>query len=974
MRAAAILFLLFALAPVPARAWEPEDAFGRRVTTVTVELEGVRTLDPGLVDLVEVKPGAPLDAKAVRDTIAHLFSLGRFEDVRIHAVPEAGGVAVRVELVPVHSIERIDFRGRTGLDEAALRRAVTERFGLAGAATRASEVVEFLTRYFRDRGFPSPTISARTVVQHGPERATLVFDVDAGTRVSISRVSVEGNAPGSLDEARRALGLSAGQPYDKPEVDERIAAYLAGLRRRGYYEAQGDHALRLAADARTAELVVTIDGGPHVSIEFHGDPVAERVRAELVPIEREGSVDEDLLEDSARRLAEHLREQGYRDADVTYARVPKAGELAIIFNVTRGPAFVVEGVDVSGNVSVPSVDLESAIRLREGEPFLDSALDATVSAIADVYHRRGFADVKVTSAVDPQPGTSPVRARARLMIAEGVRTLVGRVSVHGNTALGTDVLTASSIARPGQPYYPPQLMVDRDAILLQYMNRGYRTADVSVKATPSDDRSRVDVDYTVHEGPQVFVDHVLVVGNEKTSAETIRREVTLKPGDPIGFEGLAESQRRVSALGLFRRVRITEIDHGSEARRDLLVSVEEAPATTIGYGGGVEVTRRLVRTESDGAPEERIEFAPRGFFEIGRRNLFGHNRSVNLFTRVSLRLRGESTVTSDGTQPPADFNEYRVLGTYRQPKLFGDFDFLASGYAEQAARTSFDFKRLGARAELGRRFTPQVSASLRYSLDRTETFNETFTDDEDALLIDRLFPRVRLSTVSATVIRDSRDDALAPSRGTLLWVDGELAARSIGSEVGFAKTFVQGFLFRRLPGRRPVVLATGARVGLARGFPYEAVELDADGNPVLGPDGQPVVTVVRELPASERFFAGGDTTVRGFALDQLGTPETLDENGFPRGGNAVVVVNAELRVPVWGDLGAATFVDAGNVFRLASDLDLSELRPTAGFGLRYRSPVGPLRLDFGFKLDKLEVIRNELERRHAWYISFGQAF
>ena len=185
---------------------------------------------------------------------------------------------------------------------------------------------------------------------------------------------------------------------------------------------------------------------------------------------------------------------------------------------------------------------------------------------------------------------------------------------------------------------------------------------------------------------------------------------------------------------------------------------------------------------------------------------------------------------------------------------------------------------------------------------------------------------------------------------------------------------MQGFLYRRLPGKRAVVLATGARVGVARGFPYETVQLDADGNPVVDEDGQPVVTTVRDLPASERFFAGGDTTVRGFALDQLGTPETLDSNGFPKGGNAVVVLNAELRVPVWGDLGAATFVDVGNVFARASDLDLTELRPTAGFGLRYRSPIGPLRMDIGFKLDKQALPNGDPERPLAWYISFGQAF
>jgi outer membrane protein insertion porin family len=973
MRNAAALALVLALAAVPAGAWQAEDAFGRTVTTVVVEIDGVRTTDPGLVDLVAVRPGAALDARQVRESIAHLFSLGRFEDVRVHAVPEAGGVAIRFELVRLHAVQRIEFRGRTGVDDGSLRRAVTERFGLAGAAARPSEVVAFLRGYYRDRGFPDAAISTATTGQRTPDRAALVFDVEAGPRLSIASVIVEGNAPGSLDAARQDIGLTAGMAYDKQDVDERIAEFVAGLRKRGYYEAQGEHALRVDADTRRAELVVTLDGGPHVSIEFRGDQIATRVREELVPIEREGSVDEDLLEDSARRLADHLREQGFRDADVTYERAPKDGELAIVFDVSRGPAYVVGGVEVSGNASVPFADLAGAIRLRPGEPFLESALDATVSAVSDAYHRRGFTEVKVRSGVDTQPGTSPVAALARILVDEGVRTVVGATAVQGNEAVPADVLTAASLAKPGQPYYPPQLAIDRDAMLLEYLNRGYRTAEVTVNVTLSADRTRADVAYAVREGVQVFVDHVIVVGNEKTAADTIRREMPLKPGDPIGFEGLAESQRRVSALGLFRRVRITEIDHGAEAKRDLVVVVEEAPATTIGYGGGVEVARRLVRTSSSGTPDERIEFAPRGFFEIGRRNLFGHNRSVNLFTRVSLRLRGEPTLTDDGLQPATDFNEYRVLGTYRQPKLFGDVDFLASGFAEQAARTSFDFKREGARAELGRRFNPRVSLSLRYSLDRTETFNETFTD-EDALLVDRLFPQVRLSTVSATVIRDTRDDPLGPTSGTLLWADGELAARSIGSEVGFLKTFLQGFVYRRLPGRRPVVLATGARLGLARGFAYETPQTDEGGNPVTGPDGQPVVESVTDLPASERFFAGGDTTVRGFGLDQLGTPETLDSDGFPLGGNAVVVLNAELRIPVWGDLGAATFVDAGNVFRRTGDLDLTELRPTAGVGVRYRSPIGPLRLDVGFKLDRLREIGGELERRQAWYISFGQAF
>jgi len=143
---------------------------------------------------------------------------------------------------------------------------------------------------------------------------------------------------------------------------------------------------------------------------------------------------------------------------------------------------------------------------------------------------------------------------------------------------------------------------------------------------------------------------------------------------------------------------------------------------------------------------------------------------------------------------------------------------------------------------------------------------------------------------------------------------------------------------------------------------------------VLDEEGRPTVDRIDDLPASQRFFAGGDTTVRGFSLDRLGAPETLDQNGFPRGGNAVMILNAELRIPLWRDLGAVTFVDTGNVFARVPDFALSDLCASAGFGLRYRSPIGPLRMDLGFKLGDLQRPGGELERRTALHISLGQAF
>src|SRR5262249_38309575 len=129
----------------------------------------------------------------------------------------------------------------------------------------------------------------------------------------------------------------------------------------------------------------------------------------------------------------------------------------------------------------------------------------------------------------------------------------------------------------------------------------------------------------------------------------------------------------------------------------------------------------------------------------------------------------------------------------------------------------------------------------------------------------------------------------------------------------------------------------------------------------------------RDLPASERFFAGGDTTVRGFALDRLGTPQTIDTEGFPIGGNGVVIFNAELRTPVRGNLGVVGFIDTGNVFAHTSDIDFGELRSAVGFGLRYKSPVGPIRLDLGFKVHR-EEIAGSREPLTALHISLGQAF
>jgi len=239
--------------------------------------------------------------------------------------------------------------------------------------------------------------------------------------------------------------------------------------------------------------------------------------------------------------------------------------------------------------------------------------------------------------------------------------------------------------------------------------------------------------------------------------------------------------------------------------------------------------------------------------------------------------------------------------------------------------------------------------------------------------VDRLFPQVLLSSFSGSAIRDTRSDQLDPAAGRYFSANVQVAARSIGSEVGFFKTYLTAQTFRALNAQR-VVLALSGRLGMARGFPHEVILVDAVGQPIVGPNGQPQVETLLDLPASERFFAGGDTTVRGFVLDRLGTPETIDANGFPIGGNGLVIFNVELRVPVHKGFGVVTFLDTGNVFARTSDIDLTRLRSAVGFGLRYRSPIGPIRVDLGFKVHREQTSPGVLEPLTAVHISLGQAF
>ena len=352
---------------------------------------------------------------------------------------------------------------------------------------------------------------------------------------------------------------------------------------------------------------------------------------------------------------------------------------------------------------------------------------------------------------------------------------------------------------------------------------------------------------------------------------------------------------------------------------------------------------------------EIFDAAPRGSFEITWRNLFGTNRSASVFSSLTLHPQGTKQ---------QGVTEYRVVNTFREPKVFNtQIDGLITLTLEQQFRSSFNFRRRSATAEATRRLGGGVSLIGTYQLQRTEVYNVT----ADQNLIDRVFPNVRLSSFSVSALRDTRNDQIDPTTGEYFSAYGQIAARALGSEVGFFKSFFRASAFRLLPHTRGIVLAGNTFLGLATGFPQQ----DATGRTIVDSNGEPT----RDLPQSERFYAGGDTTMRGFAVDQLGvrhTPslasDTIDANGFPLGGNSELLFNVELRVPLWSRLGAHGFLDTGNVFRRAVDLDPGEFRSAVGVGLIV-NVLGPLRFDLGFK-----VHPQPGESPTAFFITYGRAF
>jgi outer membrane protein insertion porin family len=679
-------------------------------------------------------------------------------------------------------------------------------------------------------------------------------------------------------------------------VFERARALKAaeGIRRHlvslGYWRA----AVRLeeAYDpaAGRIELAFQVEAGPAVAVEVRGPEAARAQRGRLREVLREGAVKADALEEGTDLLDAALRRLGHRDVVVTHREETRPPGLVVVYEVEAGPAARVLSVSVAGD---ETTGLARLLSLRAGGPLVDAQVAEDARTLVRALEDRGHPSPRVDPEVREGGGDVPVVFR----VQTGPPTRIASLAVDSPLPLPGESAPTELRMREGAPYRVRDLARDRDTVVAAYRNAGYLQAEVTPEVAFSEDRAEARVVLHVQPGAATTVDHVVIAGLDTTREEVVRREILVKEGEPLGLSRVLESQHRLGVLGLFERLSVTEMDPESVGKRSVIVRAEEAPRTTVAYGLGSAAKEWL-----------------RGSVEVTRRNLFGLDRRISVFARASLR--------------PG----FRLVTTYREPYLFGRRqELFVTAYREDEDRSTFSFVRQGITVQTVRALSTGWNLVLR------ETYEEgrTFKTQEDCLELGRAFCPHTLSGPSASLVHDTRDDALDPGRGHFFLTDAQVSHRLLGGNT-LVKGFVQGSSYELL--RAGTVLALAARLGLARTF--------GEDEPIL-------------IPTPDRFFAGGDYTLRGFGTDDVRR----------EGGNALLLGGAELRQRLGGALWLAAFAEAGNVYPLVSDLSLSDLRYTAGLGLRYRSAVGPLRFDWGYKLD-----RRPREKPFALHFTIGHAF
>lgn len=864
------------------------------------------------LSLIGIPVGETLQRDAVRHSLERLYLKGFFSQIRVESAPIREGLKLTYYTTPAAFVRRYHISGNTAVRDQTLlerlRPQVEERF----SEHRLQVSLEAVRRFYAEQGFPQATVTWRTQLSEDLTRATIFLDIQEGPPLVVDAIRLTGVTAFRAEELLQPFKVHPGQPLNT----ERLSGDLERLQ--GRYQRAGYLTMRLegpdierALDHHAAVVTVTVIEGPKIDLSFIGNrKLSSRMLREAVLIDAFSGYGEDVLVDSEREMLERYREQGYHFATIRHHVDigPFEDVVTIRFHIGEGPQVVVESLHIIGHQELPESDIRAQFLTqtrgfagvwRKGL-FIESQLEKDQEAVQFLYRQRGFLKAQVTR--DLRFSEDRSRVAVRVIIDEGLRTIVEAVAIDEAQAISEAELRSHLTLQAGDPFDEGRLQQDVDRLFALYERRGYRQARIAVERHFSADERVIHLTYQVDEGPHTLVGDIIIQGNFRTQAEVITRELTFQPGDPLSLTTLLESRRRLSQLTLFSRIAMDPRFEEIPGEQDVVIQVVERKPMALNLGAGY-------------GSEEKL----RGFVEFTHHNIDGMHRQFRARAQASAR-------------------EQKYLLNVREPRLFGTMLSTTAGLSQAEERhDSFQVRRTSAQLGFDFPFWDHSRVFLTYSFD----IERLFDVDRDAIISEVDRGRLNIASILTTIQRDSRDSIVDARRGSLQRLSFEIADLRLGSEVNFFKLIgtTQWFV--------PLVWETIGAISLQGGL--------AEAFLTTG-----------EVPISRRFFLGGSTTLRGYDFERVG-PKGAD--GSPTGGDVFVLANLEWRVPLYKGLGIVIFSDIGNVYRAIDELSPEGVKSSVGLGLRYRTPIGPIRFDYG---RKLAPERHEASGR--FHFSIGQAF
>ncbi len=875
-----------------------------------------------LVEFLSIEVGDPYSLEAVSDSIRNLQASGSTGQIEAFARTTPEGVEVTFALWANYMVNSVELDGDLGIKRRDLMSEVEVR---PRSALIESQILRDFYR-LGDRlaveGFLAARVTPDVEIDEQRKLADVTYRIESGPSFTVAGVDFEGDLgpfdPGTLMQPLRS---SPGKRFFSRRPAEDAESLEGWLIDQGYRQAIVDPG-QVTTDWEAAEVHVRyrLELGPHFEIEVLGGDSRRLQKKGLLPFLEQQRFDEALLLQSVERIRSFYQQQGYYQVEIETSQERTGDSIRVRLVIEPGLIFRLAEVLLTGNEYFSDRQLTPLMTTspRRGlgsssGRLVDSVLADDLANIEAFYALNGYDQAVVGP---PELEIEGQDLYVGVPIEEGRQLRVVELKLEGVTQLPVEQLVAGLPLSSGGPFHQALLNETIVALRSRYEAEGYESTQISPLVEWSEDGTRVDITLRLLEGPRSIVDRIIVRGANRTNARVVRYAMGLESGEHFNTNRLLKVQRNLYRLGTFSRVEVRRAPGVPfKGERDILVNLEEGKRRKLTYGFGFDS-------------------------EDGLRGLFGYSMS-NLLGRA---LTARADVRASNRD-----NLARVLLT--QPYFFHlPYPSTVSLFYIEEVKGDFTSRRRGGQFEIQRQGNnSRVNILLDYRKVEVLDADELLTPDRD-------YQEVEIASVTPAWMLDHRNDEFDPSEGWNTILQVEYAFPFIGAETEFLKAFVQaaGYLdFGRIG-----VLAGSFRVGaiepLNEAFvdPLEAFPPDLPS---------------RYIPISERFFAGGRTTHRAYKRDRLGIPgETLIDlsddpsDGEPDassltavGGNGLLIVNLDYRFPIAGPIGGTLFADFGNLWADWRSINVAEGKPGIGTGVRYSSPIGPIRVEVGYKLDPL---------------------